>query len=70
MLCGFLFILYWLAMTISAAPDDWTQPLHCRVKVSLALSAHLFLLFTLFPCMEAVWREVGGWEGSNPKYLK
>lgn len=26
MLCGFLFTLYWLAMTISAAAkDDWTQ---------------------------------------------
>lgn len=54
MLCGFLFILCWLAVTKGTTDNDWTGFSAAGLKPLSAFSVCLFLLFILFSYREAV----------------
>lgn len=56
MLCGFLFILYWLAMTISAAKDDWT----CFSTAGLKSPSRSQSTSSCFSLYFRVWRQTWG----------
>lgn len=70
MLCGFLFILYWLAMTISAAKDDWTRFSTAGLK-SPSRSQSTSSCFSLyFHIQRQTWRAGGRGGLKNKKQTK